>query len=169
MIIQQLNDISQQLIEAIETSDWSIVADVISELSGHEVEVEEDSLSQIKAMQKQLEDMMLTLNKPSSPPKKSTATKKQVKKKTSKSQKTETNQRVNKFDEIYESIKGDVGKEAGYDLIDDTKKQHVKLRRPKYEAVEAKCTECGKVRSMNPSLVKNPYVCDRCVASRIRR
>jgi DNA-directed RNA polymerase subunit RPC12/RpoP len=68
----------------------------------------------------------------------------------------------NKFEDMSDL---EIDKPDGYDKINDATPR-TKRSRSSYNAVEIKCSECGKKQKINPMFKKDNYVCDRCVGKK---
>lgn len=171
-----LNEVIEDLREAIDNRCWESVASVYHQLSGENIELEEepssitpsqydDVMRVIKELQTSIIGGVSNTERKSETPKKTT--KKTTKKKTNEG--TETTARKNqparvkenKFDSMT-GLDREVRSQHGYDAIQDSNRDFVRQPRPAYKPVKATCTSCGRSEETNPILAKASYLCTRC-------
>jgi len=178
-VIEDLTNSVTALREAIDNRCWESVACIYHQLSGENIELEEepslttpgqhvDVVRAIKELQASIMRVNSITEKNHETPKKTAKkAKKATKKKTAKHTRTTTTKdqptrvRENKFDSMT-GLDREVRSQHGYDAIQDSNRDFVRQPRPAYKPVTAKCTSCGRSEETNPILAKATYLCTRC-------
>jgi hypothetical protein len=178
-VIEDLTNSVTDLREAIDNRCWESVVSVYHQLSGENIELEEepssitpsqydDVMRVIKELQTSIIDGGSNTERKSETPKKTAKkAKRATKKKTAKHTETTTIKdqparvRENKFDSMT-GLDREVRNQHGYDAIQDRNEEFVRQPRPAYRPVTATCTSCGKSEETNPILAKASYLCTRC-------
>lgn len=135
--------IIDKLKRAITDQDFSLVADVIRDLTGEEVDVEEDP---IQAKIREIEDQLKSL--------KSKGRKSEVK----------VEGKANEFDKIVDEL--DILPEPGEDLINDKIKRQ---RQPRASNTVKVTCSCGKTEEVSSILARDNYTCQKCLIKKARR
>lgn len=175
-LIEDLTNSVTALREAIDNRCWQSVVCVYHQLSGENIELEEepssitpgqyvDVMRAIKELQTSIIGGGSNAERKSETPKKTT--KKTTKRKTDEGIETTARkdqpERVNgnKFDSMT-GLDREARSQFGYDSIQDGNRDFVRQPRPPYRPVTATCTSCGKAEETSPLLAKATYLCTRC-------
>lgn len=138
--------IVDKLKRAIIDQDFTLVADVIKDLTGEEVEVDEDPMqAKLREIEEQINSLKSSkLKKPTKQPR--------------------VENKDNQFDKIVDEL--DILPEPGEELIDDKVKRN---RQPRPSNLVKVTCSCGKTEEVSSILARDNYTCQKCLIKKARR
>lgn len=155
--------------EAAEGRNWTSVEEAYKLLSGNRIEVspESDAETALSKIMKRIEQLE-SKPKVSKAPKKEKTPVVRSKQHNNRSVKMPKKEQVvvsnNKFDKMSD-VFSEVGKEAGFDKINDNIEPAQRGRRA-YKETSVKCESCQNTFEVNPVFVRENYTCDKCLRKR---
>lgn len=169
-VVDDLNLVVDKLKEAIENKDWDCVSEVFFMITGSEKVVDEDSseiteiTQMFKVLQSRIDGIQNNKTKKNNLTPRPRAPLRTKTTRASRSKSDAENKRPNKFEEMT-GLDAEVKRERGYDKINDNVKPSQRTRE-RFKTVAAVCVDCGKNFDIHPTLLKENYVCDKCLIRR---